>query len=79
MGKLAKQYNRKEFHSILTILDKEYDIVPLTVYQWRLNNQIDIYPSSCKYFDLRSKTWGEYNSNSQLQQFLGKWFSNKEI
>lgn len=70
MGKLAKQYNRKEFHKVLDELDKLYDISPITVYQWRFNDVLDIYPSSCKYFDLRTKEWGDYQANNILLYFL---------
>lgn len=77
MGKLAKEYNRKEFNTLLDELDKLYDITPLTVYQWRFNNKIDIYPSSCKFFDLEKKQWGEYQANNLLKKFLNEKLSNE--
>lgn len=70
MGKLAKQYNRKEFNKLLDDLDKIYDITPLTIYQWRFNSVVDIYPSSCRFFDLRTGEWGDYQANNLLMKFL---------
>lgn len=70
MSKAYMRYNRKEFNPLLDELERIYDIMPLTLYQWRFNSVIDIYPSSCKFFDLRSHEWGSYQSQDRLMQFL---------
>lgn len=80
MGKLAMQYNREQFDRTIDKLAGIYrDIKPLTPYQWRFNNQIDIYPSSCKYFDIKTKTWGEYYSNERLIGFLEAYFKGEVL
>lgn len=79
MGKLMKQFNREEFDKVLDQLQKLYDIQPLTPYQWRFNNKIDIYPSSCKYFDIASKTRGDYPSNKRLPDFLVAYFKGQVL
>jgi len=77
MGKLAKQYNREEFDRVLDRLKHVYDIMPLTPYQWRFNNAIDIYPSNCKYFDIATKVRGDYHSNKRLEEFLKAYFNGE--
>lgn len=79
MGKLAMQYNRQAFDKVLDRLNQLYDIVPLTPYQWRVNNKIDIYPSNCKYFELKNKLWGEYQSNKRLEKFLEAYFKGEVV
>lgn len=74
MGKLAMQHNRQVFDEVLDSLKEIYNINPLTPYQWRFNNKIDIYPSNCKYFELETRTWGEYQSNKRLKKFLEAYF-----
>ena len=74
------QYNREQFDKVLDELRQKYHpINPLTPYQWRFCEQIDIYPSSCKYFDLKTQTWGTYHSNSKLIDFLKAYFSGEVL
>jgi len=35
-------------------------------YQFRVNNSIDLYPKSQKFFDLRTKEWGMYSDALEL-------------
>jgi hypothetical protein len=79
MGKLAMQYNRQAFDKVIDKLQNKYDITPLTPYQWRFNNKIDIYPSNCKYFEIDKQFWGEYYSNNKLEKFLEAYFKGEVL
>lgn len=58
--------------SLMERLDKIYQIKILTPYQFRFNNEIDIYPTNQKYHILKSGKRGEYRN---LEKFLKKYLS----
>lgn len=59
----------KDFEEIMG-----YDIISLTPYQFRVNNELDIYPTNKKYHILSSGKRGVYDD---LEDFLVKMFERK--
>lgn len=39
-------------------------------YQFRINNAIDVYPKSQRFFDLKTKEWGFYSMYADVIDFL---------
>lgn len=42
------------------------DFRMITDYQIRVDNKVDIYPTGKKYFNLRTKDWGQYETMDEI-------------
>ena len=47
-----------------------FEMESLTEYQTRINDKVDIYPTSKKYFVLSIRKWGGYNNLEELIKYI---------
>lgn len=75
--KTAKEIRSKNLNMGKCQLDdlaKEHgwEVRHMTEYQIRINNILDVYPTSKKYCNLRTKIWGQYESYKELVKIVGQ-------
>lgn len=63
-NKLRKNAEKRsvEVNNIMDLENADYTVVELTPYQFRINNAVDIYPTNKKWFNLKIKQWGKYET-----------------
>lgn len=50
--------------------EKGIEMAHINDYQIRLNRDIDVYPTSKKYFDIKNKKWGVWTSVDDLLNLI---------
>jgi hypothetical protein len=65
--RLKRVVPRRE--QILSLKNLGYDVKQLTPYQFRINDEIDLYPIHNRYFKIRYKKWGGYKD---AEEFIKK-------
>lgn len=63
-----------ETDTLLTLRNDGFIIHAFTLYHYRVNDVIDIYPTSKKYYDRVSKKWGRYRD---IIDFVHNFFPKK--
>lgn len=78
MKKLAKIANLSAGKDALEILVAyDYDVYQLTEYHFRVNRRLDIWPSSKKWYDLKTMMKGTYDDLEKfVKEFLPANTSN---
>lgn len=79
MKKLAKIANLESGKSALEVLVAyEYAVYQLSEYHFRINRRLDIWPSSKKWYDLKTMMKGQYED---LEKFVKGYlpYGNKTI
>ncbi len=76
MNKIYKELNRQSFvNQIREIENEGNEVKQITPYQYRINGQLDIYPSSKRFFVLDNKKRGDIETS--FIDFIIDFFNKK--
>lgn len=83
MSRYSKELNREEFRGkIQDIINECNEVREITPYQFRINEQLDIYPSSRKFCDVGEQKWGDIEEDYVMfivRFFKKKWAKEKQL